>query len=214
MVKNFTTAINCMDGRVQEPVIKYLKKKYKVSFVDMITEPGPNKILAQGRKKSDVLSIKKRVEISVLKHKSQAIAIIGHSGCAGNPASEAEQKKHTLKSIENIKKWKLPVKEIIGLWADKKFRIRRINTPTIGAWYVYILEAQNKTLYTGITNDLAKRMTAHKIGKGARFTRIFGFKKLLYSEKFPGKIEAMRREAQIKRWPKEKKLALITGKGI
>jgi len=214
MRKKFVTAINCMDGRTQEPVVKYLKNKYDCSFVDMITEAGPNKILAEGREKACIFSIKRRVEISVFRHKSQAIAVIGHFNCARNPAGEAEQKKHTLKAIENIKKWKLPVKEIIGLWADRKFRIRRINAPTMGPWYVYILESQNKTLYTGITNNIEKRMSAHKQGKGARFTKVFGFKKLLYSEKLPGRVEAMKREAQIKRWPKKKKLALIVGESV
>jgi len=45
--KRFATAINCMDGRTQEPVITWIKKNYHVDFVDMITEPGPVKYLAR-----------------------------------------------------------------------------------------------------------------------------------------------------------------------
>ena len=45
--KKFATAINCMDGRVQLPVINYLKDQYKIDYVDMITEPGPIKILSE-----------------------------------------------------------------------------------------------------------------------------------------------------------------------
>ncbi|MDP8266373.1 MAG: GIY-YIG nuclease family protein [Candidatus Aceula meridiana] len=214
MSKKFVTAINCMDGRTQEPVVKYLKNKYGCAFIDMITEAGPNKMLAEGKEKAGVLSIKRRVEISVFRHKSQAVAVVGHFNCVRNPTGRDEQKKQTLKAIEEIKKWNFPVKEIIGLWADRKFKIRRINTPTVGAWYVYILESQKKTLYTGITNDIEKRMAAHKNGKGARFTKVFGFEKLLYSEKLDGRVEAMKREAQIKSWPKKKKLALIAGKSV
>ncbi|GAB4379897.1 MAG: hypothetical protein Kow0042_29680 [Calditrichia bacterium] len=43
----FCTAINCLDGRVQLPVIQHLKKRFKVDFVDVITEPGPNLILSE-----------------------------------------------------------------------------------------------------------------------------------------------------------------------
>ena len=45
----FATAINCMDGRTQIPVIEWLKKEYGVDYVNMINEPGPNKILAENR---------------------------------------------------------------------------------------------------------------------------------------------------------------------
>ncbi len=44
---SFCTTINCMDGRVQLPVIKYLQKHFNVDYVDSITEPGPNLILAK-----------------------------------------------------------------------------------------------------------------------------------------------------------------------
>ncbi len=44
---HFATAINCIDGRIQEPVIKYIQTTYGIDFVDLITEPGPNKILSE-----------------------------------------------------------------------------------------------------------------------------------------------------------------------
>ena len=76
-------------------------------------------------------------------------------------------------------------------------------------WFVYILEAGNGMLYTGITNNLERRMKAHETGKGARFTRIFGFRALLYSEPQPDRIAALKRELEIKRWPRDKKISLI-----
>ena len=79
-------------------------------------------------------------------------------------------------------------------------------------WHVYILEAKDNRLYTGITNDLDHRMEMHKIGKGARFTRSFGFKKLRYFEDFSNRSEALKREAEIKSWPKKEKITLIKGK--
>ena len=59
MNKKFATAINCMDGRAQEPVIEYMKKSYGVDYVDMITEPGPNRILAENKEASIIEFLKK-----------------------------------------------------------------------------------------------------------------------------------------------------------
>jgi putative endonuclease len=78
-------------------------------------------------------------------------------------------------------------------------------------WYVYILECKNNDLYTGITNNLERRIKEHKRGKGGKFTKSFKVKKLLYSELFSTKSQALRREAQIKGWTRKKKLALIKG---
>ena len=85
MSSEFATAINCMDGRVQMPVIEYMKSKYGIDYVDMITEPGPNKILSENKDKNSIDSIKRRVKISVEAHKSRLIAVVGHHDCAGNP---------------------------------------------------------------------------------------------------------------------------------
>ncbi|MCX5681786.1 MAG: GIY-YIG nuclease family protein [Candidatus Omnitrophica bacterium] len=78
-------------------------------------------------------------------------------------------------------------------------------------WKVYILETNHGTLYTGITNNLEKRVAAHKKGKGALFTRLCGVKKLLYSENRRNRSFALKREAEIKKWPRKKKLELIKG---
>lgn len=77
---------------------------------------------------------------------------------------------------------------------------------------VYILECADKTLYTGSTNNLEKRLKEHNESKrGAHYTKIRRPVKLLYSEEFATFNSARHREAEIKRWPREKKLALISG---
>ena len=76
-------------------------------------------------------------------------------------------------------------------------------------YYVYILECANKTLYTGITTNAKRRFAEHKNGKGGRFTRANPPKKIRYIEKQPNRSKALKREAEIKRWPRAKKLALI-----
>ena len=115
---SFCTAINCMDGRVQLPVIQYLKKHFKVEYVDTITEPGPNAILAKRISASAVESIHRRIRISVEHHKSVAIAIVGHYDCAGNPAGEREQAEHTLEAVRYLKEI-YPGLPVVGLWVNE-----------------------------------------------------------------------------------------------
>ena len=81
----------------------------------------------------------------------------------------------------------------------------------LNMWYVYIIETKAGHLYTGTTNDVPRRENEHKEGKGARYTRIFGFKKLLYQEECPTKSHALKREKQIQGWTRKKKMALIKG---
>ncbi len=122
---SFCTAINCMDGRVQDPVNEFLKKKFDVEYVDVVSEPGPNKILAERAEATLVDSIKKRIDISVHKHKSVGIAIIGHYDCAGNPIDEAGQREHTLTAVEFLAQEYegLPV---IGLWVDEGWKVQSL----------------------------------------------------------------------------------------
>lgn len=75
--------------------------------------------------------------------------------------------------------------------------------------YTYILECSDKTLYTGWTTDIEKRLKCHNNGTGAKYTRGRGPVVLKYIEEFKSKQEAMKREYQIKQMCREKKLKLI-----
>ena len=65
--------------------------------------------------------------------------------------------------------------------------------------YTYILRCGDCTLYTGATDDPERRLAAHRAGKGAKYTRSRRPVALVYSEELPGKSEALRREAQLKK---------------
>lgn len=79
-------------------------------------------------------------------------------------------------------------------------------------WKVYMLECGDGTLYTGITDDLQRRLKAHSEGKGAKYTRGRGPLKLRYWETVPDKSTALKREAALKRLRKMEKMALIQEK--
>ncbi len=76
-------------------------------------------------------------------------------------------------------------------------------------YFVYLLECKDGTIYTGITTDLIRRLAEHKEGKGGHYTRARKVMKLLYQEKQSDRSSALKREAEIKRWDRKKKLALI-----
>lgn len=78
-------------------------------------------------------------------------------------------------------------------------------------FYCYIIECADKTLYTGYTNNLVKRLEKHNSGKGAKYTRGRRPCKLMYYEQYPTKSEAMSREYAIKQLSREQKLKLIRG---
>ncbi|MGD9569997.1 MAG: GIY-YIG nuclease family protein [Sedimentibacter sp.] len=75
--------------------------------------------------------------------------------------------------------------------------------------YVYIVECRDKTLYTGYTTDLEKRVKTHNDKKGAKYTRGRTPVTLKYYEEFDNKGDAMKREIKIKEMRKKKKLILI-----
>lgn len=76
-------------------------------------------------------------------------------------------------------------------------------------YLVYIIECSDTSLYTGVTNNLERRFDAHKSGKGGRYTRSRQVVRLVYTERHPDRSSALKREAQIKSWPRKKKLDLI-----
>lgn len=125
MKDTFVTAINCIDGRVQEPVINYLKKKFQAEYIDMITEPGPEKLLAENTDNAAIKSLKEKLEISINKHHSELIAIIAHHDCAKNPVSKDEQVPQLSKSIELIQSW-FPNIKAIKLWIDENWEVNEV----------------------------------------------------------------------------------------
>ena len=81
-------------------------------------------------------------------------------------------------------------------------------------WVLYILECGDGTFYTGITDDLKRRLKAHSQGKGAKYTRGRGPLKLRYLEACEDHSAALKLEYQMKQRTRQQKLELIREKGI
>jgi len=75
--------------------------------------------------------------------------------------------------------------------------------------FVYIIKCKDKSLYTGVTNNLERRFKEHKSGIGGHYTRSKEIDRIIYTEEYPDRGSALKREAQIKGWGREKKLNLI-----
>ena len=76
-------------------------------------------------------------------------------------------------------------------------------------WYVYILRCGDGTLYTGITDDVDRRLAGHRAGKGAKSTRGRGPLEVVYTQEVPDKSAALKREIAIKKLTRQEKERLI-----
>ncbi len=81
-------------------------------------------------------------------------------------------------------------------------------------WFLYLLRCCDGTFYTGITNNLERRLKMHQNGKASRYTRTRRPVEMLYSEKCGDRSSALIRECEIKEWPRPKKERLIAGEKI
>jgi len=120
----FGTAINCIDGRTQNPVSQWIKENYSVDYVDTVTEPGPDKVLLEVNIEK-IEQIKSKLLISIKSHNSSLIVIAGHHDCAGNPVLKDEHLTQIKKSINMIKSWNFPVK-VVGVWVNDQWKVEQI----------------------------------------------------------------------------------------
>jgi len=127
----FCTSVHCMDGRVQLPVIGYLTARFGVDYVDVVTEPGPNRILARREDPALCDSILRRVRLSLERHGSVGITVAGHHGCASNPAGPREQAADILAAVKYLQQC-FPQLSIIGLWINERWEVSEVTEAMMG----------------------------------------------------------------------------------
>jgi carbonic anhydrase len=125
-MSEFCTAINCMDGRVQAPVLAFLRERCGAPFVDTITEPGPNLILAEQDDALVLESVLRRIDISVGHHGSRHIALVGHHDCTGNPAAHEVQVRQLGDGVRWLRE-RYPDAEVIGLWVNEQWQVEELS---------------------------------------------------------------------------------------
>jgi hypothetical protein len=112
---NFSTALNCMDGRTQEPVARWSKQVFGVQNVDMITTAGMDgAILGDETERNRAFKLAK---VSHEKHGSSQVVVVGHSECAGHPVSNEQHEKDVVAAVDRVNQWDL-FSTIIGLFVN------------------------------------------------------------------------------------------------
>ena len=120
----FVTAVNCIDGRVQTPVLDWMKKFCGVDYVDLITEPGPDQVLSEGPAEK-VQALREKVMTSVMVHSTELIAVAGHDDCAANPVSKERHLEQIQKSVEVVSGWWMPAC-VLGLWVNERWPVEMV----------------------------------------------------------------------------------------
>jgi len=123
---SFCTVVNCMDGRVQLPVIRYLQGRFEVAYVDSVTEAGPVKSLTEPVDETVSQSILRRVAVSRT-HGSKVVAIIAHDDCAGNPEDETTQRRQLEEAADFIA-GHCPDMLILGLWLNRDWSVFEVTS--------------------------------------------------------------------------------------
>ena len=100
----FGTLINCSDGRVQYPVMDYLKKSYDIEFFDAANEAGPLLTLTKKTDKCRLISLKEQIRTSLEEHNSKFIALVGHHDCTDNPGDRAKQEKQMDEALDYLQR--------------------------------------------------------------------------------------------------------------
>jgi hypothetical protein len=113
----FATAITCIDGRVQQPISDWIKLNTNVHYVDLVTEPGPDKVLSSGPAHL-IEDIIRRARFSVRNHQSPVVAVTGHHDCAANDADKAEHVDQILDGVRVVLSHHLNVR-VLGLWLNE-----------------------------------------------------------------------------------------------
>ena len=117
MRDRFGCALDCMDGRTTEAVTNFLRRKYGIRWVDSITAPGINKILAESLDECTIKKIKNDLGISIQRHNSEVVAITGHPECGGNPADKERQIKQLRIAKKNVEAFGFDI-DIVLLWVE------------------------------------------------------------------------------------------------
>ena len=115
----FGTAINCIDGRAQQPVADWVRLHGLVEHVDMVTVPGADQVLGAGPadRADRIARVREDVTLSVRAHHSEVVAIAGHQGCAAYPVSREEHIAAVRAAARVVRGWGLPAR-VVGLWVN------------------------------------------------------------------------------------------------
>src|SRR5687767_3819616 len=113
------TCLNCMDGRVQLPVLQWIKEHHGIEIVDVITEAGMDGVLARQK---DISEILRSIKVPIDLNKSVGLFVVGHYDCRGNPTDDKTHRKDIADAVKRLKVL-LPAQKVLGLWVNGKWQV-------------------------------------------------------------------------------------------
>ena len=115
--ERFGTVVNCIDGRAQQPAADWVKLHCGVEYVDAITTPGAE-LLLSGDFNERSMRVKRKLVLSVSKHDSSVVAVVGHHDCSANPCDVDVRKDQILKAAKNVESWRVGLR-VVGLFVNE-----------------------------------------------------------------------------------------------
>ena len=119
----FGTVVNCTDGRVQYPVMDYLKKKYEFDFFDSANEAGPLRTLTKNSDKCRLITLKEQIRTSLEEHDSKFIALVGHHDCTDNPGDRAFQEMQMDEALDYLQRSFGTNITYVGLYVNEDWEV-------------------------------------------------------------------------------------------
>jgi hypothetical protein len=122
----FGTAICCIDGRIHVPLIMWMQQMLSVNYVDLITQPGPDALLAEYSERATEI-LRPSAGLSIGRHGSTVVAVVGHYDCAANAVDSATHRDQLLRAVRVVLDWDLGVK-VMALWVSQGWQIDVVQT--------------------------------------------------------------------------------------
>ena len=120
-------------GRGPPPLTEWVRDRFGVDHVDLLTQPGPDPALCCGDDAA-VAHLRDHLGVSTRAHRPGALVVAGHADCAANPVSEAEHRRHLHLALARARAWVPEGLPVVGVWVDHDGRVAEIDPGTLPAY--------------------------------------------------------------------------------
>ena len=125
--ERFAVVLNCIDGRTQQALIEWVQRELDVTHVDVVTEPGVDRVLARGEA-ATVQALLDKVCVSRLAHGAVAVIVAGHHDCAANPGDAEHHLGDVTGGVATMRPL-LPEMPVHGVYVDDTWQVLAVPSP-------------------------------------------------------------------------------------
>ena len=119
--ERFAVLLNCIDGRTQQPLLDWVRRMLDATYVDVVTEPGVDAVLARGDD-TIVQALLDKVCVSLLAHGAVALIVAGHHDCAANPGEAAQHEQDLAAAVDTLRE-ALPELPVRSVYVDSTWSV-------------------------------------------------------------------------------------------